>query len=68
MTLSQFKALLTRYGPVVDSWPATMVTPALDLLCASSAAQDLFAEISFADEPVAPAPTTRLRVAAAAYH
>jgi hypothetical protein len=70
MTLSQFKALLTRYGPVVDSWPATSVTPALDLLSASTAAQDLFAEISLgADDPLAPTPALDARrPGAAAYH
>jgi hypothetical protein len=43
MTLSQFEALIARFGPVVDSWPADQIEPALDLLRASSQAQDLFA-------------------------
>ncbi|MDR3511963.1 MAG: hypothetical protein P4L73_10025 [Caulobacteraceae bacterium] len=46
MTLSQFEALIARFGPVVDNWPADEVEAALDLLQASERAQDIFAGAS----------------------
>jgi hypothetical protein len=46
MTLSKFEEILRRFGPVVDLWPAELIDPALDLLQASTAAQDLFTRAS----------------------
>jgi hypothetical protein len=64
MTLLKFEDILRRFGPIVDQWPAELIEPALDLLQASTAAQDLFSRASvtppcalqagaaaFADEP-----------------
>jgi hypothetical protein len=38
--------MIRTYGPSVDRWPAASINPALDLMQASTAAQDLFAEVS----------------------
>ncbi len=46
MTLLKFEEILRRFGPVVDQWPAELIEPALDLLQASAAAQDLFSRAS----------------------
>jgi len=46
MTLSKFEEILQRFGPVVDLWPAELTEQALDLLQASTAAQDLFTRAS----------------------
>lgn len=69
MTVSEFRDMLLRYGPVVDSWPAAMISPGLELLRTSSEAQDLFAQVS-AEEGQPPAtgaarPDARRRNAAA---
>lgn len=50
MTLVQFRALVARYGPAVDDWPQGERDAALNLLQASPAAQDLFAEACLADD------------------
>lgn len=44
MTHSQFENLITRFGAAVDNWPANLREAALDLLRASTEAQDLFAQ------------------------
>jgi hypothetical protein len=38
--------MIRTFGPTVDSWPADSINPALDLMQASAAAQDLFADVS----------------------
>jgi hypothetical protein len=48
MTLLKFEEILRRFGPVVDQWPADLIEPALDLLQASTAAQDMFSRASIA--------------------
>jgi hypothetical protein len=49
MTLSQFEALISRFGPVVDRWPSAQIDAALDFMQGSAAAQDLFARASAED-------------------
>jgi hypothetical protein len=49
MTLSQFEALISRFGPVVDRWPPAQIEAALDFMQGSAAAQDLFARASAED-------------------
>ena len=55
--------MLLRYGPVVDSWPAAMISPGLELLRSSAEAQDLFAQVSAEEDgsadPAASAPRPR---------
>ena len=44
MTLTEFRDALDRFGPELDAWPAALIEDALDLMTASDAAKDAYAE------------------------